>query len=76
MATPLINFKISLEVCPQCLYEAKVYARLDGLDKWELKKECFCRYIQSDFPWIFEEEPTLAAVKPEEFGEWNIQLHG
>lgn len=65
----------ALRTCPNCLYNTKVYARLHGLDQWKLESQCACGYTRDDYEWPFMQEPTLQAVKPGEFEDFDILLH-
>ncbi len=62
------------EVCPNCLDDVRLYARLTGLNQWMLVKECPCNYIAEDVRWPFSEKAALSAVKPTEFAQHGILL--
>jgi hypothetical protein len=78
MAT-LITDKESLdwtEVCPNCAEDVRPYARLNGLDRWSIVRACHCQYISYEIRWPFAEENSFAEVRPGEFKQHDILLHG
>lgn len=75
MATATVKLRASKETCMHCLTTVELYAKLSGLDNWRIARQCFCSHILNEIPWPFNEEPTLAAVKPGEFKEHGILLH-
>jgi len=79
MATVSPEGKVTLSqaaaMCPKCLYDTFLYARLDGLDQWSLERRCNCGYIRDDVPWPFEESRAIVDVAPREFAGHGILFH-
>lgn len=65
----------SLGTCPTCFSRIFRYALLSGLHNWSIEERCKCRKINNVAEWPFQEEPTLMAVKPDEFIEHAVFMN-